>query len=99
MRANMERHFQDNRTYDTVGTFTTPCPAVGAEQVVGNFTLACTTPTATDLYLTATGSGPTAGSVYTIDQQNVRATTGAPTGSGWTGTCTTAWIMKKGQTC
>ncbi|MDM0081341.1 type IV pilin protein [Variovorax sp. J31P179] len=99
MRANMERFFQDNRTYITVGSYTTPCQVDAAQRQVGTFTLSCSVdPTATTYTLAATGSGATAGFVYTIDQANVRATTQVPAGSGWN-TCATSWIMKKGQTC
>ena len=100
MQANMERHFQDNRTYATSGTFTSPCLAgTAAGRTVGSFVLTCNpTPTAVAYTLTATGSGATNGFVYTTNQQSVRATTGTKSGSGWT-TCATAWITKRGQTC
>lgn len=104
MRANMERHFQDNRTYltTTVGsvTFTTPCNGTLASRTFGKFVVAACTgadiPTATTFTLKASGSGPAAGFTYTINQTGVQATTAAP--SGW-GTCATSWIVKKGQTC
>ncbi|MDN8614262.1 type IV pilin protein [Variovorax ginsengisoli] len=98
MRADMERHFQDNRTYLTAGLYTTPCQVDEAKRKVGSFTLSCPDPTATAYTLTATGSGATSGFVFTIDQANVRTTTQVPVGSGWM-TCTTAWILKKGQAC
>ena len=94
VRANMERHFQDNRTYATVGTFTTPC---GTATTFGSFAVSCSgTPDATTFTVQAVGSGPTAGFTFTINQQDVRATTAAPT--GWA-TCASQWITKKGQTC
>ncbi|MDM0075146.1 type IV pilin protein [Variovorax sp. J2P1-59] len=102
MRANMERHFQDNRTYDTVGTFTSPCEVDASARTFGNFVISCTdagAPSATAYVLTATGSGPVSGAAYTINQVNARGTTGVPTGSGWTSSCTSAWILKKGQAC
>ena len=37
MRAQMERHFQDNRSYATVSTFTTPCAAAVATRTFGLF--------------------------------------------------------------
>ncbi len=97
-RADMERHFQDNRTFATVGTFVTPCALTdAAARTVGNFVISCSgTPTATAYTLQAVGSGPVSGFTFTITQQDVRATTAAPT--GW-GTCTTRWILRKGQTC
>ncbi|TSD53517.1 prepilin-type N-terminal cleavage/methylation domain-containing protein [Variovorax sp. KBS0712] len=101
MRANMERHFQDNRTYETVGTgataVTAPCAVDASKRKAGTFTLACKTgtPTATTYVLEATGSGSTSGFVYRIDQADSRSTT--ITGvSGWN-TCASAWVLRKGQ--
>lgn len=95
LRANMERHYQDNRTYQTQGTFTSPCDSPGT---AGTFTLACTA-TASGFTATATGRGSTADLVYSINQRNTRGTT-AP--AGWipgATACTSAWIVKKGQAC
>lgn len=99
MQANMERHFQDNRTYNTNGTFTSPCLVAANLRTIGNFVLSCAaTPTATAYTLVATGSGAADGFIYTVTQQSVRATTGVGTGSGWS-TCASAWVTKKGQVC
>jgi len=97
VRAQMERHFQDNRTYASVTGFTTPCAADAATRTFGNFVVSCTaTPTATAFTLQAVGSGPVAGFTFTVTQQDVRATTAAPT--GWN-TCATGWMLKRGQAC
>ena len=97
MRAQMERHYQDNRSYATVGTFTTPCAADATTRTFGHFVVSCSgTPDATTFTLQAVGSGPVSGFTYTITQADVRATTAAPT--GWN-TCATKWLTKKGQTC
>ncbi len=94
VRANMERHFQDNRTYATVGAFTTPCATA---PVAGTFTISCAgTPDGTTFTVQAVGSGPTNGFTYTINQLDVRATSAAP--AGWP-TCATQWMTKKGQAC
>lgn len=94
VRANMERHFQDNRTYATVGAFTTPCATA---TTFGTFTVSCSgVPDGTTFTVQAVGSGPSSGFTYTVNQLDVRATTAAP--AGW-GTCATQWITKKGQTC
>jgi type IV pilus assembly protein PilE len=98
LRAQMERHYQDNRSYATVGTFTTPC-AAGADstRTYGNFVVSCLgTPTAAGFTLKADGSGPAAGFTFTINQLEVRATTAAPTGYN---TCGSKWLTKKGATC
>ena len=106
MRADMERYFQDNRTYaGTSGGLVPPCDAtvVASKRTFGNFVVTCpapNAPTATTYTLRAAGSGPANGAIYTIDYQNVRATLGMPSGwSGWTNTCTSSWIVKKGQAC
>lgn len=98
MRAQMERHFQDNRSYATVGTFTTPCASTDAgPRTFNNFVVTCSgTPTATAFTLAATGNGPVAGFTFTINQTDVRATTLAPT--GWP-TCATKWLTKRGASC
>ena len=97
-RANMERYFQDNRTYAAAGTFVPPCDSTVpvVQRTQGNFVVSCAT-TATPYLLTATGGGPVNNFIYTVDQQDGRATTsaGAP---GWN-TSTTCWVLKKGQSC
>ena len=97
VRAQMERHFQDNRSYATVGTFTTPCAAAAATRTFNLFVVSCSgTPTATAFTLQAVGSGNVNGFTFTITEADVRATTAAPT--GWN-TCATGWMLKRGQAC
>ena len=97
IRAQMERHFQDNRSYATVGGFTTPCAAAAATRTFNLFVVSCSgTPTATAFTLQAVGSGNVNGFTYTITEADVRATTAAPT--GWI-TCATGWMVKRGQVC
>jgi type IV pilus assembly protein PilE len=97
LRAQMERHYQDNRTYATSGSFTTPCAADVAQRSFGNFVVSCDgTPTGTTFRLAATGSGPAAGFILTVDQSDARATTAAP--SGWP-TCASQWMLRKGTPC
>jgi len=100
MRAQMERHFQDNRTYATSGTFTTPCAAgTDSTRTFGNFVISCDgTPDATTFTLQAVGTGPVAGFTYKINQSDVRSTFAVPSGIGYS-TCATSWILKKGATC
>ncbi len=98
LRANMERYYQDNRTYASTGAFTSPCLAAASTLIVGSFQLSCVgAPTTTTFTLQAAGSGSTAGFVFTIDQNGNQATT--ITGvRGWN-SCTNAWVTKAGQTC
>ncbi|HEV7914546.1 MAG TPA: type IV pilin protein [Albitalea sp.] len=96
-RGNMERHFLDNRTYQTSGVFVSPCLAPVEQRTFGSFVVTCSVgPNANDYVLMATGSGSLSAFSYTINQQDIRTTTGAP--SGW-GTCATRWIVKRGQAC
>ena len=78
MRANMERYFQDNRTYLSTGSYTSPCLVASTLRMSGTFTLSCDGTygalTATAYTLVATGSSATAGFVFTVDQANNRAT-------------------------
>lgn len=96
MRANMERHFLDNRSYQTVGAFTAPCQAAAATRTFGDFVVGCSALAATTYTLAATGQGSVAGFTFTVNEQDVRATTAAP--AGWS-TCATKWMLKKGQAC
>jgi type IV pilus assembly protein PilE len=98
VRADMERHFQDNRSYATVGTFTTPCASTNAATRTFNlFTVSCSgTPTGTTYTLQAVGSGAAAGFTFTVNQADARATTAAP--SGWN-TSASCWLLRKGATC
>ncbi len=93
-RAKMEQHFQDNRKYTTVGTFTSPCTAIAN---AGKFSFVCSNLTDTTYTITATGSGIVAGFSYTITQDNTQATTGIK--SGWGTAPAACWITKKGGTC
>jgi prepilin-type N-terminal cleavage/methylation domain-containing protein len=98
MRANMERFYQDNRTYNSVTGFTSPCLVLAANRKVGSFQLQCNPdPTATAFTLEAVGSGPTSGFTFKVNEKNERSTT--VTGvSGWN-TCSNDWVTKRGQTC
>jgi type IV pilus assembly protein PilE len=88
-RARLELYYDNNHTY--VGA-----PDDAADTTTSSFfNFGCTCGTGT-YTLTATGKGSMAGFTYTIDQNNAKATTAAP--SGWTtnGSC---WIMKKDGSC
>lgn len=104
-RANMERFYQDNRTYASVTaggvTYTSPCSdTTVSKRTFGNFVVSCSAgPSLTSYTLQALGSGPVLNFAYTVDQRNVRGTTFPATApSGWN-SCATEWITKKGQTC
>ena len=96
VRANMERYFQDNRTYIAVGPFTPPCTA--AVVAYGKFNISCAGSTATTFTATAVGAaGPLAGFTFTVDQADNQVTvvTTPPAPATFLG-CGTAWITKTG---
>lgn len=102
MRANMERYYQDNRTYAAANGYQPPCltPAT-----VGNFTVSCpTAPTAATMALPsyyqikAIGSSQEAGFTYTVDSTPVMTTSiGAAAPSAWQISCPQTWSTKPGQ--
>lgn len=106
LRANMERHFQDNRTYQdvTVGatTFSSPCSAtplaaLNVQLATENFVMTCpaTASPATTYTLNIAGTGPLAGFVFTIDQVATKTSTHTGAAAAW-GTSTSKWCVKKG---
>lgn len=97
LRARMEQYYQDNRTYQSIGNFVSPCANSSA---AGTFTVSCPTLQATSYLLQATGGGATAGFVFTLDNNGTQATTGLPAAWGTVPQAGyTCWIAKKGETC
>jgi prepilin-type N-terminal cleavage/methylation domain-containing protein len=101
VRANMERYYQDNRSYLAVGAFVPPCgtpPAVPAI-TAGNFTITCTAAAGPDVFLaTAIGNAGTnaAGFTFTVNQADTQTTVVAPPAPGAFQGCPNAWITKTG---
>jgi type IV pilus assembly protein PilE len=95
MRVKLEQYYQDNRTYAGACAAGTVAPLPSGTRY---FTYTCPTLTASAFTATATGidAQGTGDFVYTIDQNNAKATTGVP--SGWT-TSGTCWVTKKGGAC
>ena len=92
LRVRMEQFYQDNRTYD--GAALDNCGA-GVPGVAKNFTFNCRSLGQT-YTATATGSaGRMVGFGFTINEQNVRATTATP--AGWGGAQAACWISRKGS--
>jgi len=95
VRAQMERYYQDNRTYANSGAFVAPC---NAGTKFGDFVISCINAQNAQVFtLQARGTGPVSGFTYTINQLDVRATTDVP--PQWGRACGSKWIMKKGDTC
>ncbi|HTY02510.1 MAG TPA: prepilin-type N-terminal cleavage/methylation domain-containing protein [Rhodocyclaceae bacterium] len=88
-RVLAEQYYADNPAHSYAGF--TGCPAATA-----HFTFNCGAPDATTYKFTATGNGTMSGFGYTIDQANVKATTG--TGS-WSVTSATCWVTSKSGSC
>ena len=97
-RLKMERYFQDNRSFTPVG-LPAACQANTVAPPPGpsaHFTFVCAVTSASTYLVTATGFGPMLGFVYTVNDANVRATTGVP--AGWT-LAPTCWALKKDGSC
>ena len=94
--ANMERYFQDNRSFQAVPPFTPPCTATAI--VAGRFSITCTSADANHFIATAVGTAGTnvAGFTFTVDQDNTQQTTVAPPAPSSFLGCTTAWVTKTG---
>jgi prepilin-type N-terminal cleavage/methylation domain-containing protein len=98
-QASMERYFQDNRTYAKVSAaIVPPCHAdvAATNRTEGDFVVSCAGAdlTATSFTLTVTGSGTMNDFIYSVTNDNTRATVKTP----WTATSTSCWILRKGET-
>jgi prepilin-type N-terminal cleavage/methylation domain-containing protein len=98
-QANMERYFQDNRTYLKVSAaIVPPCHGDVAEanRKEGDFVVTCAGAdlTATTFTLTVTGSNTMNDFIYSVSNDNTRATVKTP----WAATSTSCWILRKGET-
>lgn len=92
MRVRMEQYFQDNRSYTGACVSGTLAPLPASTEF---FTYTCPTLSDTAFTVTATGSGKMSGFTYTIDQNNIRATTA----TAWGVTSTSCWILSKSGGC
>ena len=94
-RVKLEQYFQDNRTYVGACAANTNVPI----PIGKHFTYTCPTLTASTYEVQAAGKTTEGmgGFAYTINQANVRTTTGLP--SGWGATNNSCWVTKKGGLC
>jgi type IV pilus assembly protein PilE len=106
LRAQMEQYYQDNRSYLDVssGSITSPCNSTKLVTLNGSlkyFTVTCSglAKTTYKLIATGTGTGMSAGAIYTVDQQNTMVTTGLPTPWGSVPSANQCWIMRRGEAC
>jgi len=95
-RAQLEKWFLDNRTYQGAGgACGIPDPTPGASDA---FAITCVAATAFSYKITATGrsaAGMSASFIYTIDQANQKTSAG-PGGTFTSGTC---WAVRKDGSC
>jgi type IV pilus assembly protein PilE len=94
-QTRMEQRFQDVGYYGNLAASPTACALAGTSG--SNFTVTCVLKNAagTGYTATATGSGPVAGVVYTVDEQGVRITVSHPKGVPSPNTC---WTIR-GASC
>lgn len=93
-RVQMEMYFQDNRTY--VGSDAAGFPCADDSASSKHFDFSCSGIAETTYTIQAGGKSTMADFTFTINQNNVKATTLVP--SGWS-TSTTCWVTKKGESC
>jgi prepilin-type N-terminal cleavage/methylation domain-containing protein len=98
LRANMERYFQDNRTYAAAPGFPNPCAPPQAPYAAGKFTISCPTFTAAGFTAQAQGTaGALVGFTFTVDQNDNQVTTVVtPPAPASFLSCPNAWITKTG---
>lgn len=91
VQPSTEQFWSNTRSFVNFDTQSNAFPATTA-----NFSYALSSATASTYTVTATGLGPAAGFVFTIDQQGNRATTSVP--SGWTSNAS-CWVDRPSGTC
>ena len=89
-RVQLEQYFQDNQTYDDASACTDDTTT--SEY----FDFSCPVETASTYTVKAQGKSSMEGFTFTINQDNVKATTAVP--SGWA-TNATCWVRSKGGVC
>ena len=101
IRVRMEQFFQDNRTYPVDGCATSATATKLGVAAGDSFAFTCVA-TATTYTVTATGAGPMAGFVYTLNQTNGRTSvfSGKAVTAGYvTPSTNNCWVTKAGGTC
>ncbi|MEQ1638831.1 MAG: type IV pilin protein [Methylococcales bacterium] len=93
-RVQLEQFFLDNRTY-------VAAPACVADASSSQyFDFSCSASAATTYTLQAVGKNSMAGFTYSINEQNVKATSiVSPAKAAWMATSTTCWLTKSGGSC
>jgi type IV pilus assembly protein PilE len=103
LRGRLEQYFYDNRRYPGAcipsAAGSAPPGTIYLPDTMRYFAVTCVFPTATTYSLTATGvaSEGMGGFAYTLNESNLRRTTGLP--AGWSGAGSTCWVTKRGGSC
>jgi len=104
VRANLERFYQDNRSYQTVGTFVSPCLATDGSLTSGNFIATCSSGLGSlaqnsyEIQASGKTGSIVAGFTFTIDQSgNQTSSVVSPGPTAWIVNCPTTWFSKAGQ--
>jgi type IV pilus assembly protein PilE len=92
LRANLERFYEDNRTY--VQGANPLCSAVAV--AAGNFDITCVTAPTTFAAKAVGARGAVQGFTYTVNELDVEATLVAPPAPASFQGCATAWVQKTG---
>jgi len=102
MRTRLEQYFLDNRAYPNgcaaPASGSPPAGKIYLPTTAKYFTVTCAL-SPTTYTITATGTGNVNGFVFTINEQNVHATTSVP--SGWTlpPAASPCWVSRKNGDC
>ena len=88
-KTNAEQFWSDNHTYAGY--------QIPSSTNTDNFTFAVSGQSTTVFLITASGIGSMSGFSFTLDQSNVRATTGVKT--GWTLPTCAGWVKDQSGTC
>jgi type IV pilus assembly protein PilE len=98
MRVKMEQYFQDNRVYNGAPPACDPASIAPLPADTLYFQYRCIpAPTATTYTILATGIGPMAGFVYSLDETNTQRTIALP--GGWVMPGNNCWAIKKDGSC
>lgn len=96
MGLSAQQYFQDNRSFLAASGKATDCPFTAPTSK--NFTFSCSNVTATTITMAATGSATDLTNlVFTLNQDNTRATTSVPT--GWTANTGACWVRSQSGDC
>jgi len=100
-RVRMEQFYQDNRRYDGAGLGGCGAAAPNSQYFTFNCVPVVVAPATTPQNYTVTATGIAneglTNFVYTLNENNVRATT--TLGAGWNGAGTACWVRRKDGAC